>query len=119
MAAQGPFEGCVSDSFELDVTKVKVGHILGEFYATDPDAQDTLTYRLRQSTWTSRYFHIYNGNKLRVKNIDFEGTSTPFISIEYFVVDSAGMRFPIFPTNVVQQLPGTLQYCRTVNGIDI
>ena len=111
MVALGPFEGCVSESFELDVTKLEVGYILGEFYASDPDAQDTLTYWLRESIWTSRYFHIYNGNKLRVKSIDFEGTSTPFISIEYFVVDSAGLRFPIFPTNMMQQFTLRFPLC--------
>ena len=111
MVALGPFEGCVSESFELDVTKLEVGYILGEFYASDPDAQDTLTYWLRESTWTSQYFHIYNGNKLRVKSIDFDGTSTPFISIEYFVVDSAGLRYPILPTNMIQEFTLRFPLC--------
>ena len=59
MVALGPFEGCVSESFELDVTKLEVGYILGEFYANDPDTQDTLTYWLRPKALGRLAIFIY------------------------------------------------------------
>ena len=98
MVLQGPVNGCVSSTFELDVKELEVGHIIGIFQAVDPDDTDmyveTFTYKLVKSTWTTRYFHVYEGNKLRIKNIDFDGTKSPIITIDYYVVDSGGLRYP-------------------------
>ena len=71
MVALGPFEGCVSESFELDVTKLRLVTFLANL-RSDPDAQDTLTYWLRKSTGRLAIF-IYNGNKLRVKVLILKG----------------------------------------------
>ena len=78
MVALGPFDGCVSDTYELNLTNLRVGHILGEFHATDPDASDSLRYELHKSSWTSRNFYLDDGNKLRVKSVDFQGTESNY-----------------------------------------
>ena len=118
MVALGPFDGCVSDTYELNLTNLRVIS-LGEFHATDPDTSDSLRYELQKSSWTSRNFYLDDGNKLRVKSLNFQGTESPIISIQYFVVDSGNMRYPVFPTNMVQKFTLRFPSCAARKSFSI
>ena len=68
---------------------------------------------------SSRNFYLDDGNKLRVKSVNFQGTESPIISIQYFVVDSGNMRYPVFSTNMVQKFTLRFPSCAARKSFSI